>query len=118
MPRRVLVVDDDRNIRSFVSQALADEGYDVLDAPDGQAALDRVRAQPPDVILLDYGMPVCDGKQFVSRYRRLPPPHAPIVLMTAATRAQERCIELAAEGCLAKPFDLDDLLTLVGQFLA
>ncbi len=50
-------------------------------------------------------------------YRNLPVPHAPIVLMTAARSAQERCAEVQAEGCLPKPFDLDALLVEVGRFV-
>ena len=71
---------------------------------------------PPDLILLDYQLPILPGPQFVTAYRQQPVPQAPIVLMTAAVRAQERCAEVRAEGCLPKPFDLDALLKEVGRF--
>jgi CheY-like chemotaxis protein len=114
MACRVLVVEDDLSVLYFVTETLRDEGYDVVTAPDGQVGLACVQEQPPDVVLLDYQLPTLDGPQFVVAYRRLH--HAPIVLMTAAMRAQERCAEVQAEGCLPKPFDLDTLLAEVGRF--
>src|SRR5919199_3543068 len=95
MACRVLVVEDDLSVLYFVTETLRDEGYDVVTAPDGQVGLACVQEQPPDVVLLDYQLPTLDGPQFVVAYRRLH--HAPIVLMTAAMRAQERCAEVQAE---------------------
>jgi urea transport system substrate-binding protein len=70
--------------------------------------------QPPDVVLLDYQLPTLPAPQFVAAYRHIH--DAPIVLMTAAVRAEERCAEVQAEGCLPKPFDLDALLREVERF--
>lgn len=58
----VLVVDDDRVIRTLITRVLATEGYDVLEAEDGDAALDIVRAKQPDLIVLDVMMPARDGR--------------------------------------------------------
>ena len=110
---RVLVVDDDESIREFIVGVLEDEGYTVAAAADGLAALDQAAAQPPDVILLDWQMPRCGGPAFAARYRTGPGPHAPLVVMTAARHAEQRCAELRAEGCLPKPFDLDLLYATV-----
>lgn len=109
----VLVVDDDRGIREFVRTVLADEGYAVSEATDGQEALERVEAQRPDVILLDMRMPVMDGWEFARTYRQRPGPHAPIVIVTAALDVAKDAKEIGADGFLAKPFQLDDLLDLV-----
>ena len=109
----MLVVDDDKGIREFVSTALADEGYDVTEATDGQEALDRVAQRRPDVILLDMRMPVMDGWEFARTYRERPGPHAPIVILTAALDVAKDAQEIGADGFLAKPFQLDDLLELV-----
>ncbi len=87
---RILVVEDDPAVQYFVTETLQDEGYDVVTAADGQAGLAHVRATPPDLILLDYQLPRLPGPQLVAAYRHLPAPHAPIVLMTATLRAQER----------------------------
>ena len=112
---RVLAVDDDAAILRFVVGALELEGYAVVAAADGLEALDLLDAQPPDVIVLDWAMPRCDGPELVRRYRARPGRHAPIALMTAAANAQERCDQLRVQGCLPKPFDLDELVETVDR---
>jgi two-component system chemotaxis response regulator CheY len=112
---RVLVVDDDESIGEFVSMALADEGYDVVTALDGAAALEVVELRRPDVILLDMRMPIMDGWEFARRYRQTAGPHAPIIVVTAARDADDRAAQIEADGVLAKPFDLDDLLDVVDR---
>ena len=62
-------------------------------------------------------MPVLDGWAFVRRYRALPPPHAPIVVMTAATDAGQWAAEVGADGVLAKPFEIERLLDVLEHFL-
>jgi CheY-like chemotaxis protein len=113
---RVLVVDDERAICEVVSAALADEGHEVVTAAHGAAALDLIGEAPPDLILLDMRMPVMDGWQFAAAYRRLPGPSAPIICMTAAPDAPARAQDIRAAGYLGKPFDLDDLLSVVDRF--
>ena len=116
-PARILVVDDDEGILGFVSEALADEGYEVLAAMDGAEALELAARQPPALILLDMRMPVMDGWQFAEAYRTRPGPHAPIIVMTAARDAPGIANEIHAQGYLAKPFTLNDLLTLAERYV-
>lgn len=113
---RVLVVDDDEGIREFVGMALADEGYEVVLASHGADALELARQHPPAIILLDMRMPIMDGWEFARTYRQRPGPHAPIIVITAARDADERAAQIAAEAVLAKPFQLADLLSVVGQY--
>jgi CheY-like chemotaxis protein len=113
---RILVVDDDTSIRSFVEMALDGEGYAVSTATNGAQALAVTDLMQPDLILLDMRMPIMDGWTFARRYRGKPPPHAPIVVITAATDAGERAAEIQADGYLGKPFDLDELLGLVSRY--
>jgi two-component system chemotaxis response regulator CheY len=113
--RPILVVDDDELIRTTVASTLAEEGYPVVTAPDGAAALDVVEQQPPTAILLDMKMPIMDGWAFARAYREQPEPHAPIVVMTAAADAARRAADVGAEAYLSKPFELDDVLNLVGR---
>jgi len=113
----VLVVDDDESIREFVSVALADEGYSVVTATNGVTALEAIRRQQPGVILLDMRMPIMDGWEFSRVYHATPAPHAPIIVVTAARDAAGRAAQIEAEGHLAKPFELDDLLEMVGRYV-
>src|SRR6185295_6534557 len=108
----VLVVDDDPSIRDFVEAALEDEGYGVLSAGDGEAALALVEHRPC-AVLLDMRMPVLDGWGFAEAYRDQPGARAPIIVMTAAENAADWAEEIGAAAVLAKPFRLDDLLAVV-----
>ena len=110
---RILVVDDDESIRQIVRLCLTDEGFEVCEAPNGQAALDALPEFQPDLILLDLRMPVMDGWEFARRYEKGRGPHVPIVAFVAALNAEQECAMLTAASILTKPFDLDDLLAAV-----
>jgi CheY-like chemotaxis protein len=109
---RVLVVDDEADIRATVSAMLEIEGYDVDEAANGADALHAIEARPPDLILLDMRMPVLDGWAFASELRRRGH-RTPIVVMTAARDAARWAADIAATAFVAKPFGLDDLITAV-----
>lgn len=114
--RPILVVDDDEVILSSVELVLVDEGYQVVAARNGEEALELAKACTPRLILLDMKMPMMDGWAFIAAYRARSGPHAPIIIMTAAHDPQSRAAEIAADGVLAKPFDLDQLLDLVHRY--
>ncbi len=116
--KQILVVDDDDSIRTFVSMALADEGYTVVTAAHGAAALKSIDQEPPALILLDMRMPIMDGWAFAQAYQQTPAPHAPIITLTAARDAAVFAGQINANSYLAKPFTLDDLLNLVSQFMS
>jgi CheY-like chemotaxis protein len=111
--RPVLVIDDDDSIRELVEMALRDEGYDVLTAQHGGAALSLLGRESPGLILLDMRMPVMDGWEFARLYRAQPGPHVPIVVITAAHEVAERAAQVAADDFLAKPFNIEDLVEIV-----
>ena len=113
---RILIVDDDESIRDFISAALEDEGYEIVTALHGAAALEIIAHSPPSLILLDLRMPVMDGWTFARVYRERPRPHIPIVVLTAAQDAAENAQQADADGYLAKPFGLIELLTLVSHY--
>ena len=115
--RRVLVVEDEEDIRDFVAMVLDGEGYRVSTAPNGAVALDEVGREAFDLILLDMRMPVMDGWSFARAYRQSNGPHAPIVVLTAARDAAERAAQIQAQGYLGKPFDLNDLLRMVAHHM-
>lgn len=118
--RAVLVVDDDAEVRGAMREALEDEGYAVLEAAHGAAALEalRGRAEFPHLVLLDMMMPVMDGWAFlehVGRDARLA--RLPVVIVSAAGRQR---LEGAAEkhgvaALLVKPVTLDQLLDVVAR---
>ena len=108
----ILVVDDDPSIRTTISEILVMEGYPVETAADGAEALQAVERAQPALVLLDMRMPVLDGWGF-ARALRDRGMHLPILVMTAAQNARRWAEEIGAEGYLAKPFELLDLLNAV-----
>jgi two-component system chemotaxis response regulator CheY len=113
---RVLVVDDQDTIRSFVRAVLEDEGYVVAEAANGQEALTVARTAMPALILLDIHMPVLDGHGFVAAYEQGPGPRAPIVVMSAGANLAVWGAVRGVVGQLGKPFDLTSLLAIVAGF--
>jgi CheY-like chemotaxis protein len=112
----VLVVDDQKEIRELATLVLQDAGYNVHCAEHGAAALEALNADDSvSVILLDMHMPVMDGWEFARRYRSNPHAHAPLVVMTAAQDARRYAAEVEADRFLAKPFELDDLVSTVDE---
>ena len=108
--KTVLVVDDDPAIRELLSMALEAEGYRVVCARNGREALDKVRRDPPDAILLDLMMPTMDGWCFLTTHQTLSTEcRAPVLVMTAIGGS---CMarQLGARDFLTKPFSLDTLL--------
>ena len=112
----VLVVDDDPDILDAVCEILEGEGYRVARARNGREALDSVEQEAPAVILLDLMMPVMDGSAFAQALRGRPRHRAiPFVLLTAAG-SQQKATALGASGYLAKPFEIEMLLSYVAGF--
>ena len=107
--KRVLVVDDDPDIRELLFTALEDEGFEVVPAANGQEALAVIRTFRPDVIVLDLMMPVMDGWQFAAELRARDE-EIPLVLLSAARDLKAHQKALAAADVIEKPFDLSDLL--------
>ncbi|HEU5287680.1 MAG TPA: response regulator [Candidatus Limnocylindria bacterium] len=115
--RKVLVVDDDDDLADVVRQALRDAGYSVATVRHGAAALELVKHIEPELILLDLSMPIMDGWSFVAQYRRIGKHGARIVLLTGNASASEIARTLGADGYITKPFDMKDLLAVVGREL-
>ena len=117
---RVLVIDDTEQIRHLIRVNLELEGYEVMEASDGQAALEMLRdtTQPlPDVITVDALMPRRDGWWTVSMIRSDPRLESiPIVMVTASVQPHHRAQaeQAAVDGFVAKPFEPDELLALIG----
>ena len=114
-PRRVLVVEDDDELRSLIGVAMADAGYASVQAADGVAALAACAERDPDVILLDLAMPRLGGQAFADAYRR---GHGRAKIVTSGTTsAGEESARMRASVFLSKPFVLDELLGAVKRVL-
>ena len=111
----VLVIEDDDAVRELFALALEDAGYRVLVAADGRAGLEVLQREQPHLVLLDMRMPRFNGWEFAASYRAAPPPHAPIIVMTAGRDIATKAEDVGAVGHLSKPFDLDELLSVVAH---
>jgi CheY-like chemotaxis protein len=117
--KHVLIVDDETSVRRLLGSVFADEGYLISEAGDGFQALACLRNARPDVIVLDLMMPGMSGKAFVEEIHRLDGfGDLPIIAVTAMYDVASMAAELHSLGvnvCLPKPFDLEELLSLVAQ---
>ena len=118
MSARVLIADDDRAIRDALTRALGLEGYDVVQASDGNTALSLIESAKPDVAVLDVMMPNIDGLT-VCRVLRAERNRLPVLMLTARTETPDRVagLDAGADDYLAKPFDLDELLARLRALL-
>jgi DNA-binding response OmpR family regulator len=114
---RVLIVDDEANLRHTVGYNLRREGYDVLEAADGEAALAAAGARPLDLVVLDLMLPGIDGLEVCRRLRERGP--VPILMLTARAEEIDRVVglELGADDYLTKPFSMRELLARVKAIL-
>jgi diguanylate cyclase (GGDEF)-like protein len=120
MKQTVLLADDDAAVTEVVATALAEAGYRCVIARDGQSALDLVRSERPDLVVLDLRMPVLSGDDVQRELRRDPlTRYVPVIIVTAREQAGDAVARLraGADDFIAKPFDLDELVARVGTTL-
>jgi class 3 adenylate cyclase/CheY-like chemotaxis protein len=119
-PARILIVDDNENNRAILTARLGAQGYSTLEACDGLEALEAVRRDPPDLILLDVTMPRMDGLETCRRLRSDPSVgFVPIILVTARADSKDVVagLEAGADEYLAKPVDQQALVARVHSML-
>ncbi len=112
-----MVVEDDGDLRDVEDIALTANGYRVVTARDGQAAMAQLVRERPALILLDMRMPGINGRQFMTSFRAAYGHDISVVVVTAAEDAQSRAAEVGAEDWLAKPFEIDELLDKVARHI-
>lgn len=119
MSRLILVVDDEESIRSTLSGILEEEGYQVVCADTGADALELIREEVPDLVLLDIWMPGMDGIQTLERIRNLYPDMTVVMMSGHGTiETAVRATRIGAYDFIEKPFSLDKLLITLGNALS
>ena len=120
VPKRLLLVDDDEDLRASLAEALEDSGYAVIQAPDGQKALELLEAEHPDLVLLDLLMPVLNGWQFCQSKDENPATASiPVIAMSAAVSKDPRSpYYIDVDDFIAKPVELDELLAKIAGCVA
>ncbi|HET7874873.1 MAG TPA: SpoIIE family protein phosphatase [Methylomirabilota bacterium] len=113
---RILVVDDDADISTIISVTLRRAGYEVVTAADGMEAIEAIRRQPPDLVLLDVMMPRVDGFETLRRIREHgPSAQVPVIMLTAKAQLADKMkgFERGADDYVAKPFEPVEVLARV-----
>jgi two-component system phosphate regulon response regulator PhoB len=116
----VLVVEDEAAIATMLRYNLEKQGYRVSEASDGQEALTRIQEQQPDIVLLDWMLPLMSGIEVCRQIRRKPSTRdLPVILVTARTEDQDavRGLNTGADDYITKPFNIDSLLARMRALL-
>ena len=117
MSARILIIEDDEAILTFLRRGLAYDGYQVDTAIDGQTGLLQARDNPTDLVVLDWMLPGLDGLEVCRRLRQGGP--MPILMLTARETVNDRVqgLDAGADDYMIKPFDLDELLARIRALL-
>src|SRR5271165_5915203 len=116
----VLVVEDEAAIATMLRYNLEKQGYRVSEASDGQEALTRIQEQQPDIVLLDWMLPLMSGIEVCRQIRRKPATRdLPVIMVTARTADQDavRGLNTGADDYITKPFSVDALLARMRALL-
>ena len=117
MTKKIMVVDDKKELRALLKQYLTQEGFDIITASDGQEALFIARQEKPDLIILDLMMPEMGGYEFMRVYSR--EAETPVLILTAKTEENDKVLglELGADDYVTKPFSMRELTARVRAVL-
>jgi len=113
MAYKILVVDDDSDIREFLVKGLLRNGYEVVSACDGEEALAKIKSDDPDVILLDLVMPKLNGVEVLREIKhKFKDKWRPVIIVSAKTELEsfKQCYGLDADHYLTKPCNMDNIL--------
>lgn len=118
--KRVLIIDDSRSMRQMLSFTLKEAGFELIEAENGQEALDKLKGQRLGIIVTDLNMPVMDGISFIKKARATPEARfVPILILTTESQ-QEKKLEgkaAGATGWIVKPFEPQKLLQTIQKVM-
>ena len=120
MAIKILIVDDDPDIRDVLKLTLSEEDYEILEACDGEEALKLVHTNQPDLILLDYQIPKVDGREVCRRIKKdLLLRHLPIIMVTGKGDINDKLggIDAGADDYVVKPFEPKELMARIRMIL-
>jgi len=120
MPAKILIVDDEANLRKTLAEILRARGYAILEADDGFTAIELLRTETPDLIFSDWKMPRVGGEEFLGHLHR----HGhlasiPVIVITAygSSHSAIEAVRLGAYDFVTKPFDLDEIVVTAERAL-
>lgn len=121
MAKKILVADDSPTIVAMIKDVLTEAGYDTIEAPDGQTALEKAKKEKPDLIILDLMLPKIDGYKvcamlkFDRLYEKIP-----VIILTARGGESDKEMgkEVRANSYITKPFEPQDLLDKIKKLLS
>jgi len=120
MPKKVLIVEDNEDNRELVVKVLRNKGYEIVQAADGEEALEKAVAERPDLILLDISLPKLDGYEVAKRLKSMEEfQEIPIIAFTAHAMKgdREKVIVAGFEGYISKPINVRELPDQVRSFI-
>ncbi len=114
VPQVILIVDDEVAIRRFLRTSLSSQGFQLLEAENGKDALDQLRRNRVDLVILDLGLPDMDGAEIIGRLRQSGSA-VPILVLSSRTDEQGKvnALDMGADDYVTKPFGMDELLARV-----
>lgn len=117
MPKRIIIIEDDRGVYEAMSILLEDEGYDVLVVPNGTNYAKHISAYKPHLIFLDMLLSGVDGRDICRHLKNDANTQSiPVTMISAHPSAKDSITKCGADHFLAKPFDIDELLDLAQRF--
>lgn len=116
-PRRILLIEDEPQIRKFVRISLESNGFEVLEARLASDGLAQCTAQPPDLVILDLGLPDCDGMEVIPRLREWS--QVPIIVLSVRSDEREKvaALDVGANDYVTKPFGISELMARIRVLL-
>ena len=118
--KKILLIEDNLANRVLIERTLEPRGYQIAHAADGETGLHMALANPPDLVLVDMGLPDLDGQTVIAYLKQIPDlADVPIVIITAwpEDKALEMAERYEASGCITKPIDIKLFPQQIAQFL-